>query len=241
MTRLLQVALVVFIALCLSDSANAIVNMEFLRADMKPGFGGEVEFSASLRTGNTESVDLGFSAGSRYLGKRSAILFVSAVEFQERDRARFSRRAFAHIRYHHNPRNKISAEVFTQVEYDENLRLSARNLLGAGARIRFAKTEKGSAYLGIAYLLEFEKLRSHDGSPVDGEYNNLLSSYFTTQYSWLNLILKSVTYAQPHFKDFADLRILNISSLNIIVSKRFSIGFDLTMRYNSRPPDKIET
>ena len=44
-----------------------------------------------------------------------------------------------------------------------------------------------------------------------------------------------------HFEDFADLRILNISSLNIIVSKRFSIGIDLTMRYNSRPPGAVET
>lgn len=215
--------------------------MEFLRANMKPGFGGEVEFSASLRTGNTESVDLGFSAGSRYLGERSAVLFVSAVEFQERARARFSRRAFAHIRYHHNPHSDISAEIFLQAEYDENLRLSARNLLGAGARMRFVKTEKGSVYLGVAYLLEFERLRSVDGAPVAGEYSHLLSSYLTTQYSWENLVLKSVTYAQPHFADFADLRILNISSLNIIVSTRFSIGIDLTMSYNSRPPDNIET
>ena len=53
--------------------------------------------------------------------------------------------------------------------------------------------------------------------------------------------LVSITYVQPRFDRFSDLRILQDAALEVDVVKHLSLLVGVTVAYDSDPPDGVET
>ena len=247
--------------LCLvSGLAQAQVNTEKLRTENpEGGFSGFVSSSVALRQGNTNRlrVDGGFrlqheslqdvavSETSTLTKKATNDLFfiVGELTFAEKETASgtdvYINKSFTHARWTKMWLANIGTEVFSQVQYNQSIRLQLRALGGLGVRWAAVESHFADLYLGTGYMFEHEVL---DIDPP----NDVTSSHRLTNYASLSvklfeekLNLINTAYAQPRVDQFDDYRIISESILNIKAMENLSVGITLNLRYDSDPPAEV--
>ncbi len=249
------VALALLGAAWCSRARASGVNVERERPD-KPGVTGNLDFKFGYRQGNVNLIDTGLKTRLTYLEGRHLILFFSDSRFAAQTklragdtiqdlgtgRARFVNRHMAHARYNVRMIRWMASELFTQIETDEFLTVRTRFLIGAGPRFVLHERRDFGAYLGTAYMTEYEALDSAQfvSQPdATGPVNwwHRWSSYVSLRFLATDrLTLASATYVQPRFDDPTDVRFLNESSLEVALAPRLSIKWGTSIRFDSRPP-----
>lgn len=240
---LLAATLFLLIMGCPLDSYG-IVNIETLRTTQSVD-NIQADVAVNFSDGNTESLDFFGGLGLRLSSVNAAWLVIGSGELRERRESRFSRKVFGHIRYHLKPANAVSEEFFVQAQYDENLSLSSRVLLGAGLRADIRSLVGGSdsssvggwrMFVGSALMYESEKLV--------GENRGLsivrLSSYFSIRFVGSNVSFSSISYFQPRVDDFADLRLTSESEFSSKLGSGFKMALSVVAAYDAVPPGVVE-
>ena len=249
------------VAFCMvCEPAQAQVNTEKLRKDNPTeGFSGFVGSSVALRQGNTNRlrVDGGFrlqyetlqdvlvSETSTLTKKATNELFfiVGELTFAEKETASgtdvYINKSFTHARWTKMWFSSLGTEVFSQVQYNQSIRLQLRALGGLGVRWAAIESHFADLYLGTGYMYEHEVL---DIDPP----NDVTSSHRLTNYASLSvkffeekLNLINTAYAQPRIDEFSDYRIISESILSIAAMKNLSVGVTLNLRYDSDPPEEV--
>ena len=155
--------------------------------------------------------------------------------------ARIDASVFEHLRYRRMVSRRWRLESFIQHEYDEDRRLALRALAGGGIRFEVSAFDGGLFAVGVASMVEWERLR--DGNEPDaGDESvvNRLSTYLSTEFSLAERVeLKQTLFYQPKITSFADARALNETSFVLTVTERVQIPITYTLRYDSEPPDGV--
>lgn len=237
-----------------SGAAQAQVNVERYRLDPgDDGLTGGIGISTAWKSGNVDFLEAGLSVqGAARTGPHVFLLVASGKYAAKRtgeDRAedpggglldpaaRFANQGLVALRYNRDLAPRWTAELFTQAEYNEFLRLDLRSLGGVGARLAVVRREGAGAWLGTGWMLEYERT-----DPEEVAEDPVTLAHRWTSYASFSLApadgvtLTSTTYAQPRLTDPRDFRILDETELSVDLSDRLSLGVAFTLRYDSEPP-----
>ena len=241
--------------------SEAQINTEKLRSkNAEEGFSGNVGTSVILRQGNVNRlrVDASFRVQHETLQNAKANTATTAVDkttkqlmfivgeltFAEKDTANgtevFINRSFTHARYEYMIWPGFGPEVFSQIQYNQSIRLQFRALGGLGLRWAALESEFADLYLGSGYMFEHEIL---DVAEPNVETNHhRLTNYASLSVKFLDnkVGLLNTAYIQPRVDEFSDYRLISDSILSFAVTKRLSLGVVFNLRYDSEPPPEVE-
>lgn len=241
--RLLAIWLVA-IAWPARPAAAGIVNVQsILATEAEEGFSGAVTASADWRTGNIDLLTLSAAPVARLRVGKNLAVGILRGEYGRASGARYIGSTFAHLRLRRDLFPRLQAEAFAQHELDKFRRLATRALVGAGPRMLLSDRGKLEVALGVAYMLELERLRD-DMEPDAGQSDlqHRASSYAAIRYE-IDDRLQAVqtAYAQPRLTDATDIRLLSESQLVVKIAPTLAFTTSFIIAYDSAPPDAIET
>jgi hypothetical protein len=240
MVRCLLVLTALLIA---SPAAADIVNVQgALAKQPEPGWSGTIGGSLDWRTGNTRLIQVGGNSTVLYRDGRFLGLVLLRGEIGEAEDVRFAEKAFAHLRGRVSIAGPWMWEAFAQDEYDAFRRLEARALAGTGPAVRLVNTAQLGAVLGVAYLLEYQRL--DDAVAIDAGDTFLehrLSSYLTGTYKLDDRLATTATaYVQPRIDKPSDLHLLGELALTTQVTGRVALVSAFVIAYDESPPASID-
>jgi putative salt-induced outer membrane protein YdiY len=237
-----------------SSVATAAINVEEIRpAQDEDGVNAEVELGGTYKTGNLEYAQLATSAGAAYqsgphmaflissytyAGKISGTDLDSDLSLLDED-ARYWNKGSAHLRYNYSFSNSMAVELFTQVEFNEFLRLDLRTLGGVGIRSLLAATDTTTAYVGAGYMYEVESYNPSSVAEEDlASTANRATTYISLETNPTEANSGTLTaYFQPNISDFSDYRAIVNAELEHKLSDNFALNISFSMRMDSAPPE----
>lgn len=244
-----------FIILMLAlGSLSAQVNTESLRKTIQaPGFHFNLGANLNMMEGNRNLFQTQIKTRLDQVQPWGHLFLVTNYKMSSKDETVFVNQGFAHLRFMKELTPRYAGEVFSQLEFNEFIRLNQRTLMGAGVRYKRAGPEQGdtrkhplSMVLGLGLMLERESIEvgadASAGDPVHGELAELLrsSNYFVLAYAPReNINIQSTTYYQVDTRRFQDYRLLSQSLLEVGLSKRLALTSELNLRYDSEPPGGV--
>jgi hypothetical protein len=218
-----------------------VVNIERRRisTDTTGWFGSaNMSFAGSKTTKSILSLFAGGLLEYKSKSNKDLWLLISEFSLISGDKEKFSNTGFAHLRYNRKLNETFRWEFFTQIQYNGLTKIDTRALGGTGVRIKLTQFEQAKFYLGIAWMYEYEELLD----PVDFNYDNRLSSYFTfSLFPEESVVFTSTTYVQPKFADFSDYRLTNETNLSLGVTKKLHLNVTFKYNYDVAPPEGVPT
>jgi hypothetical protein len=252
----LVIALV--LATTAAPPALATVNIEKYRLALaEDGAAGGVTLSIGSKTGNVDTFETSLSGTAGFRHGPHLLLGVVAGTYTAKrtgdDRmedpdgtlldsdARYANKLLGALRYNRELSERLAGELFTQLQYDEFLRMDLRSLGGLGLRLGVVEGETGSVHIGTGYMLELERqdpeLVAEDPSTLAHRWTSYVC--FSVE-PVEGLTLSSTAYAQPRITDFSDYRLLDESALTVALGEHFSLGIAFTLRHDSDPALLVE-
>jgi hypothetical protein len=232
------------IATPLAGAEAGIVNVvSAMNTEAPEGLSGDISASADLNDGNSDLFIIGLSPLVRYREDKHFFAAIVRSEYGESNDDRILFRSFGHLRYRYRFDGRWLGELFTQHEFDEFRSLSLRSLVGFGPKIDLVKREDRELGLGVAYMLEYEKLRNSSAGDDAGEshVNHRLSSYLTGRFEPAERVeILQTFYAQPRLDRPKDIRLLSQSQVSVKATTTVALTTALTIAYDSRPADTVK-
>lgn len=225
-----------------ATAAYAQVNIEALRRDDPPlGRSGSFGGDFTMRTGNVDFVQLGFSGRHYVVSEDLTTLIVGNGGIGLLGRSRFASSGLLHYRRTYRWHDWISPEWYGQANYDRAQLLRFRLVGGAGLRTAVARGPWGQFGAGTALMLEHERLALSDSALHPRQTMVVRSSSFLTLRvtSGEGFVLTSTTYVQPDIQVFRDVRLLENLRLASSITESVALTVSFNVRYDSRPPDGI--
>lgn len=234
---------------------QAQVNTESLRSSIQdPGLHFKLAATLNLMDGNRNLFQTQIKTRLDQVQPWGHLFFVSNYKMSRKDETLFVNQGFAHLRFLKELSGGYTGEIFSQLEFNEFIRLNQRTLLGGGLRIKrsgFVENNSSKAQLsmvfGLGFMVERESIDigadASAGDPVHGDLAELLrsSNYFVLAYTpWDKVNIQSTTYYQVDTKRFQDYRLLSQSLLEVGLSKRLSLTTELNIRYDSEAPGGVK-
>lgn len=218
-----------------------IVNIEERRIH---GAADSVYWYGSLRLGANVSkvVDQIFRFNTtghvQYKKGRSRTLMLLDGNFLRAGKKDFNETAFAHLRFNLQIKEPIEWEAFVQTQYNKLLLIELRSLIGSGLRFRLLKdqSQKNVAYLGLAYLFEYNQFLEGFG---DSDLHRLSTYVSFSLHPWEGVKLVNTTYYQPAFNDFNNYRLATEWRLDTPLGKKLTFFTDLTFKADYSLPTGV--
>ena len=243
-------------ALFVPAIAAAQVNTEQYRSDDVEGQSTYVEVDFGLKKGNVDLLSGGVDLGSTWTGEQNQLLLVVDGAFAskrtlsdyEEDSdtdllsadARFINKILAHGRFNHDLGSRLSLEIFSQAEKNEFLLMDRRLLAGVGPRMVPLDSEQISLAMGLAYMLEHERLHLESIDPAQQDRDTLAhrgTSYLSGSVTIADASsLGGTVYIQPRMTDISDFRALGELQMSVSISEVLALGIEFSFRHDSQPP-----
>ena len=172
----------------------------------------------------------------KYQQEKNTVLSLNELRYIVAGSANLENRGFQHLRYQRMLDSTFTWEVFSQLQFDQVLKIKSRFLNGTGPRIHFLRKKKSRFILGVHYMYEYEEEYETDIINNDHRMSSHIALYRKFKKSYIHL----VTYYQPNFAKFSDYRFSGSGSFSIQLRKhlRFNVRGELT--YDSQPVIGIE-
>lgn len=181
---------------------------------------------------NTKTVlNLGTAARFDWQHGKGTLLLLPNFQFVRVDEQRFVNRGFLHLRHTWKSAGAAAPEVFFQLQFDEQVRIQQRELAGAGLRFRLLDDGQSRAFLGAAYIFEYNEIR--DTALIYRDHR--LSSYLSFRWQPAEpLALSGTVYFQPLLKDPGDFRLSSQLRLLLHISSRLDFKVSFALVQDSR-------
>ncbi|WP_116108167.1 DUF481 domain-containing protein [Lewinella sp. IMCC34191] len=220
----------VFLGLVLAGThASAqIVNIEDQRKGFDSiGWYGQIDLGGSL-TRNVNQVVTGNGAiRIDRKGNTNSLLGIADYKLVQVSGDNAVNAGFGHLRHAYYLGDKWRWETFGQLQYNEQIRLQLRGLLGTGPRLKLLSIDDNRIYIGTLYMYEYDEVA--EGDIIYRSHR--LSSYLSFNvYPWEQLSISNTTYYQPILPDFRLPRLSTVTSLSLQLTNRLSVQtrFSLT-------------
>lgn len=226
-----------------SPASWAQINIERQRIQAEQeGFSGSLEASFTQRTGNSESLLSGLGARLAWARDPWLWFLLGDLRLGSSRGNTFLNRGFFHLRgiREHSP--SLAWEGFVQHAYDQFARLRGRSLVGSGPRWTLVGEDEGALHLGIAYMVEWERLRVSPGDPdAPSTRAHRISSYLSGRLPLgKTLDVENTLYVQPRIGNPSDVRVLNEASLQWKGNAPLGFRIGFTLRYDGEPPSGVK-
>ena len=217
-------------------------------APATPGWSASIDGRAALSAGNVDRLDLGGAGQLQWQTLQPGTLpllrarWVALADgaLATLGNQRFVQRSFAHTRFTYMSRSRVGVDTFAQVQADAFTRLQLRVVVGAGTRVVAVARPRLQVWGGLGYMPEYERSDTIPGDPHPAEtVNHRATSYASILLQPLeqgSLVLRSTTYAQPRLDDPTDVRLLQHVQLEAAAAPRLTIGFEVQVAHDTRPP-----
>ncbi len=232
--------------LLLPALSSAQVNTEKLRrSEDARGFAFTTGVSLGLTRGNSEFVSVAGDLRVDYMQEKHVHFAVLDYSFKESSKGKIANKGFFHLRTIWDVSASLAVEAFGQVEFNEFLSLSNRDLLGGGVRwnaVRMTNEESESLlelYLGIGAMYEHEE---YDTSPENVRLDRARSTnYLTLQWTPSDIAAGSViAYLQPLITNPEDLRVIAEAAMEWKITGGLHFNVRTSWRYHSRPMTDVK-
>ena len=173
---------------------------------------------------------LGAEAGVQLKSKDSLNIYFFVANYQliRSEGQDFLDNWFAHLRYNYKLSKVIRIEAFAQTQHNQLLEISARNLIGAGIRLKLIQNnELFKMYLGNTYMYEVEESSTFNTRFYDHRNSTYFSVSFTGKESKIEIT--NTVYYQPLYSDFSDYRILDEFVVKMPITK--TLEFNCAFNY----------
>lgn len=213
----------VFLLLCTGVRAQ-IVNIEDKRKGFDTlGWFGRIDLGANLTRNRNQVVSVNGALRIDQVAEDHRWLILSDYRLVQVSGDNALNAGFAHLRYAYYLSDKWRWESFTQVQYDQQLRIQLRYLLGSGPRLRVYAREKSRAYFGLLYMYEYDEV-DDEGSTIFYRDHRLSSYLSFTLFPTEDLQLSNTTYYQPILPDFKRGRFSTVLTASLKVTTRLSVN-----------------
>lgn len=232
-----------FLLLLFNQASHAIVNVSDLHLkEYQPGFSGNVAATLSSLSGNSNTQEYELGSSLRWIQASHSHFLLMDRSYGESQSSPYVDKDFIHMRNIWQRSPGFAWELFLQTEQDQFARLSARHLLGAGARFTY-RFGGGKLHLGSGLFQEEETLfdsgsTSDAGTRVLNRANIYLVLTFKLD---KKLQLVSSIYLQPDLKNTVDYRLLEQASLKYTLNKAVSLKLSLDIKRDNAPPQTVNS
>ncbi len=223
--------------------AQTIINAERLGNDGKDSLVFSCSGSYAGTRGNARTDQVALSSSVMVRKKKNEIKFFASYDLLAQKSNSILNSGFIHGRHQHLLRSRIKSVLFYQLQFNEILRLTKREVMGGGIRIEVLKQDSLSAALTVGLMHEYEVLDRNDLSQGENFKTNYVRGSLVGSFRWfINdfMELSDVVYYQPYLKNMEDFRVLNDVNLVFKLNKNFSILLISTLRFDSRPPSSVQ-
>ena len=235
-------ALLITFAAALPIPISAQVNVEALRIDDPPlGRSGAIGGDLSVRTGNVDFVQVGVDLRLYNVTESMTRLMIANGGLGLLSGSRFASSGLLHFRETYVYNDVFSPEWWGQLNYDRPQLLDFRAVVGTGVRTSFASGEWGDFGMGLALMLEHERLDLDETALHPNETTTMRGTYFLTLrlVPGENLVITSTTYLQPAALDWGDIRTLENFRLASSITDELDLTVSFDLRHDSEPPDGV--
>lgn len=205
-----------------------IVNIEDRRKTLDTiGWFGQLDLGGRYTRNSSEFLTLNGGLRLDRFNARSHLFFIADYQMARSGGDNFLNAGFGHLRYARLVNKQLSWEAFTQLQYDEKLKLNLRFLAGVGPRFQLVSGEQGNISIGALYMYEYDELRQVSQLFHD----HRMSTYLSVGYQiGGTTTINNTTYYQPRLWNFDRTRISSVTSIVIKISEKisFTTRFNLT-------------
>ncbi|MEL6865145.1 MAG: DUF481 domain-containing protein [Bacteroidota bacterium] len=239
MNRLIRHLLLLSFLMIAWHSQAQIVNIEDKRVSRKDtsGIFGRVVLGFNLIDNGSDIISGNLSVRLDWLIKNHLFITISELNLIKAEGKDLVNDGFQHFRYNYHLTNRWTYEAFTQLQYNERLRVRLRGLLGTGIRYELIKREKNRAYYGLSYMFDYEEEKDPELFFRDHRISTYLSFFLQLRD---NVKVSGTTYFQPAINDLNDRRLSTETSLIIDITKRLRLSTTFNLLNDSRPAKGIQ-
>lgn len=219
-----------------------IVNIEDKRGEITDtaAWLGHLDVKFDLVENGNSIISINGNLRLEHLRKRHFYLCLSNYNLGKIEDSDFINQGFQHFRYNYELKKKVTLEAFTQVQYNEKIKLRFRWLLGTGPRFELFRNEKNKAYFGTLFMYEYDEEYFKETREVNFHRDHRLSTYVSFQIKPTKTIsIAGTTYFQPVLTEFSDLRISSQTSFNFDISSNWGFSSAFSITYDSDVPEGV--
>lgn len=220
-----------------APAVGQILNTLDVFGEPEPGWHGGVRAAASISGGNTEVLSLRGGARLQWQGDRNRWRLLASATRKTSRGEEIAEDSVVHLRHNRRLQPWVSTLAFVQRQNNPFQRLRSRFLVGAGARFDVLRADQASGSVGIAHMVEVERIEGTPGHDTDQR----LSSFFVLGASLNERVRVSATaFVQPLWEDVADLRALASAGLRADLGGGLGLNVEADYRYDARPPQGVD-
>ncbi len=209
-----------------------IVNIETKRQGFDTlGWFGQWDIGTALVKNNAAVFTVNTALRADLVQSKTRWLLLGDYQVVRAADENFINAGFFHLRYARYLSQHTRWEAFSQVQYNEQLQLRVRALLGTGPRFLLLRKEKSRVYLGTLLMLEYNEIGTDNLVFRDQRLSTYLS--FSVRPS-PTFQLNGTTYYQPLLSDFAEARLSTANSAVFKITQVLSFQTTFTLSYDSR-------
>lgn len=167
---------------------------------------------------------------------KNMFISVTDYKFSTTGNEQLINQGFQHLRYVYKAEKKVFYEAFTQLQYNNQIKLQLRWLLGAGFQFNLLNEDKKQVNLGLSYMYEYNE----EVEPDTFLRTHRLNSYLVLNFEFFEKInFLSTTYYQPDIINVKDWRLSSRTYFNFQITKKLLFRFGFNITYNSRVPPGV--
>lgn len=241
--RVYAVLPVLLILIFFIENANAqIVNIEDRRSTLADtsGWFGYLGLGVNLIKNNRSVTNIHGNLRAEHLKGKYRVLLLTDYNLIRADKESFIDNGFQHFRFNYKINKRLTYEFFSQIQFNNQVRIKLRGLVGTGLRVRILREGKQKVYWGLSYMREYNEIEIVE-DVVTIFRDHRMSTYLSmTLYPFEeNFSISNTTYYQPVLTDFSDVRLSSQTSLQFAISKRLVFSAIFSITNDTRVPENI--
>jgi hypothetical protein len=208
-----------------------VVNIEDsrLRVADTLKWAGNINFGLNMIQNTNQFITANSNANISYKNNKHFLMSLSSYNFAQFQNRGLLNDGLQHIRYNFDIQPKVVLEAYAQGQFNAQILLTQRWLLGTGVRFKLFKTKFSRAYLGTSYFYEKTQF-SNLSEPF---YNHRISSYFSFSIRKAAFRFSSTSYYQPIASALNTARFSSDNVLVFPISKKFSYRTNFNLFYDN--------
>jgi putative salt-induced outer membrane protein YdiY len=223
--------------LLIINGNGQVVNIESRRMqDIRQGWTGQGELSYSYVQNQSSISNLNARTNFSYKHELHKWMFINDFSFIQSSEGDFENRGYQHIRYNYQKTDRLTYEGYVQVQYNQQMRLYPRYIIGAGPRYKVLSEDSIRVFVGGSLFAEHEELRN----PTQVNSNERLNFYLSLNFFKIpGVAIDFLAMYQPRLIHPSDRRIQTELRLDFPISKLLQFRFSASMFNDSRPPEGV--
>jgi hypothetical protein len=217
--------------------AQQVINFESRKYDTRDtGWHGNLELIFNLVQNQNQILTLGNKFQLEHKRDVNTYLFLNEFNFVRANTQNLEYNSYQHLRYKKQLKDWLSGEAYAQTQFNQQIGLKFRGLLGAGPRFRLYDNDSIKVFISPKWLYTYEETTDELARNVRNRFSLYASFIY---YKERNFNFDLVLYYQPDVIDFSDFLVLSEIKAEWLITQKLAFRFSLGQNYNSKPPPGI--